>query len=141
MVRVVIDANSLISAILSHRGNSARILNLFREDYIEVAISKEILEEIERVLHYPKIRKRHGWNSEQIRLFLKEFERFCVIVSPAIRNSFILEKDPSDDKYILCAIASQVDYIVTGDKALLKLGQYEGVQIVSPKEFLEVEKF
>ena len=141
MVRVVIDTNSLVSAILSHRGNCARIVNLFREDRIEVAISNGILEEMERVLHYPKIRKRHGWNPEQIHLFLKEFERFCVSVSPPIRDSVILEKDPSDDKYILCAMASQASYIVTGDKTLLELAQYEGIQIVSPKKFLELEKF
>ena len=141
MVRVVIDTNLLLSAILTHRGNPARILNLFRKDLIEIAISDDILKEMDRVLHYPKLKKRHGWSPQEISLFLKELRQFCIVVQPPTRESLIIEKDPTDDKYLDCAVASEANYIITGDQDLLGIGQYQGIKIVTPKVFLEIEGF
>lgn len=141
MLKVVIDANQWISAVITPQGNSAKIIDLFRRQLIGVAISEEILEEINQVLEYPKIQKRHGWDSREISLFLSEVTQFCAFVNPPRHKTPIFKKDPSDDKFLDCALASDADYIVTGDKDLLEMGQYEGVRIVSPKVFLEFEGF
>ena len=76
MLKIVIDTNLLISAVITPHGNPARILELFRENLIEIVISKEIANEIQKVLDYPKIKKRHGWNLEETEKFVKGFKRF-----------------------------------------------------------------
>ena len=51
----------------------------------------------------------------------------------------VVTNDPKDDPIIATAVAAKADYLVTGDRAhLLPLQQYEGVQILSPKEFLDI---
>ena len=138
MLRVVIDTNLLVSALLTHQGNPAKILDLFQKEQIEIVISRQILEEMKRVLGYPKIQRRHEWTSQEISRFLEELEQLCIVVDPPRREVPILQNDPSDDKYLDCAVVGEVDYVITGDKDLLELGEYKGVRIVRPTQFLEL---
>jgi len=50
----------------------------------------------------------------------------------------VIMEDPSDDKYLSCAIDAKVDFIISGDIHLLNLGEYEGIRIVTPAQFLEI---
>jgi len=50
----------------------------------------------------------------------------------------IVDDDPSDNMFIECAVKLKADFIVTGDKALRKIGKYKNIQILSPYEFLKV---
>lgn len=52
----------------------------------------------------------------------------------------VIEKDPSDNRYLECAVATGASYIVTGDPHLLKLKEYRGVVILKPAEFLALVK-
>jgi predicted nucleic acid-binding protein len=52
---------------------------------------------------------------------------------PPIR---VVKSDPDDDKFIACAVALKAEVVVTGDRALKGIGQYQGIKIVSPQEFL-----
>ena len=70
MIRAVLDANVLVSAILNAQGTPGRVLDAWREDRFQLLISPAILEEIARVLHYPKIATRHQWSKEQVHHFL-----------------------------------------------------------------------
>ncbi len=132
MLKIVVDTNLIVSAVITPHGKPARILELFRKNMIEIVISEEIVIEIQKVSNYPKIRKRHGWSLEETKWFIKGIKKFCIVVMPGAHNDPIITKDASDDKFLDCAVAGEVDYVVTGDKHLLELGQYSGIPIISP---------
>jgi putative PIN family toxin of toxin-antitoxin system len=61
------------------------------------------------------------------------------IVQPAVQLSVIRE-DPDDDRVLECAVSAGTEYIVTGDKDLLRLKRYDAIPIVSVDDFLRVER-
>ena len=70
-MRVVLDANVFVSSILSGAGTPARILDAWRDERFQLLISDAILDEMGRVLRYPKIAQRHGWTEAEIDRFLR----------------------------------------------------------------------
>ena len=140
MLKIVADTNLIVSAVITSHGNSARVLELFRKNLIEIVISEEITIEIQRVLNYPKIRKRHGWSLEETKRFIKWLKKFCIIVVPKAHSDSIVKQDVSDDKFLDCAAAGEVDYIVSGDKHFLNLEKYQGIKIVKPADFIRILK-
>ena len=139
MIKAVFDANVFVSAILSSKGHPARVLNKWKAGSFDLVMSLAILEEIERVILYPKIKKRLNWSDLEMDEFLLGLARFAIMVSkePPVD---VVKEDPSDNKYLACAHRGQADFIVTGDQHLLKLQNYEGIKIVTPKGFLEILK-
>lgn len=128
-MRVVIDTNVVISSFRG--GNPKAILQMVDRGEIIMCISPSIIEEYVRVLH------RLGIEKEKIERFLFYFENATtVIVSDRTIPLHIVEKDPDDDKFIECAVVAKALYIITGDKALLEVGSYNNISIVTPKEFL-----
>lgn len=138
-MRVVLDANVLISAVISPRGTPAQVVRLWEGEEFEVVISAPILEELERVIHYPRIREKYNLADEYVEQFLQSIGSGATIVEPLAKLS-VIEKDPSDDRYLECAVASGASYIVTGDDHLLDLEEYGGVAILNPAEFLALVK-
>jgi putative PIN family toxin of toxin-antitoxin system len=134
-MRAVLDVNVLISAVISPRGTPAQILRLWEGEEFELIISPPILEELERVIHYPRIQERYDLSAGYVSQFLESIVSSATVVEPSVRLS-VIEKDPSDDRYLECAIASGASYIVTGDDHLLDLEEYGGVAILNPGEFL-----
>ncbi len=134
-MRVVLDVNVLISAVISPHGNPARILALWQQEKFDLAISEPILEELDRVLHYPRIQARYHLPEEQVDEFLHLLASLAITVHPSLELS-IVEKDPSDSRYLECAQAAGASYIVTGDDHLLELKDYQGIVILDPTSFL-----
>lgn len=132
MLRVTADTNIIISA-LNFPGNPARILDMAEEGTIRLAVSDDILNEVERVLRRPKF----GWSQERIDNALREISAFTEHVEPKQRIDVVTE-DPTDNRIVECAVASGSEYLVSGDKHLLKIGQYQGVKIVTPADFVEI---
>jgi putative PIN family toxin of toxin-antitoxin system len=134
-MRIVLDANVLVSALISGKGAPANIVAYWQEERFELAISPPILQELERVLHYPKLWERYGLSEQQIRHFLHLLARQAVAVAPS-QQLTVIEADPTDNRYLECALAAEAEVIVSGDRHLLALGEYEGIQILSPAGFL-----
>ena len=137
MIRAVLDANVFISAILVPKGNPAKIIGAWKADKFQLILSEAILEEISRVLQYPKIAKRHHWSREEIQMFIDDLAHLAILTPGKIRLRVIPE-DPADDSYVECAVEGKAEYIVSGDKHLLDLGRYGSVTIVTPRAFLEI---
>ena len=137
MIRAVLDANVFVSALLSPGGFPSKILDAWRLEKFQLLTSFAILEEISRVLQYPKIADRHGWSKEKIRLFIEDLAHLT-IPTPGERRLNVIAEDPSDNRYLECAIEGEAEYVVSGDQHLLQLATYEGIQILTPKQFLEV---
>jgi len=130
-MRVVIDTNIFVSAFFG--GNPKKVLDLLDSKNITLCISDEILQE------YLRIFARMKRTEED----LKDLMRYCqeadsVESTITLPRLFIVDEDPDDNKFIECAVALKADYIVSGDHALLSIDEYEGIQIVTPREFVEL---
>lgn len=134
-MRVVLDTNVVASRYVSPIGPPARIFSLWETNEFELIISEAILAEYKRVLMYPHLQARHRMDDQQIDVELNDLRRFATVVEVDITLTVITE-DPSDNKFVECAVAGDADYIVSGDKHLLDLGEYRGIQILSPAIFL-----
>jgi uncharacterized protein len=135
MTRVVLDANVFVSAILNSKGAPARILRAWRDGRFQLVVSEPILAEIGQVLRYPRIRKHHGWNETQLESFVEDLKHIASLVYPE-RSFAAVADDPSDDRYLECAVAGGAAYLVSGDRHLLGLESFQGVAIVSPAAFV-----
>jgi putative PIN family toxin of toxin-antitoxin system len=139
VLKAVLDTNLFISALLTAKGNPARILNRWKAGYFDLVISLPILKETKRVILYPKIRKRLNWTDGEINEFLLGLAQFSFMVSGESKVD-VIKDDPTDNKYLACALEGNADYIVAGDQHLLKVGKYRGTKIISPREFLDILK-
>jgi len=135
MIRVVLDTNLLVSALGNPRGAPAKILETWSLGDIAVVSSEAILEEVRRVMEYPKVRKFLHMRTEEIENFIDELKEFCLLVPGGFEIN-VIEEDPSDDKFLACALEGEAEFIVSGDKHLRSLREYRGVQILSPNSFL-----
>jgi hypothetical protein len=79
---------------------------------------------------------RHGWPEARIQTFLEDLERLALRAPGQLRLKVVAE-DPSDDRYLECAVEGEAVYLVTGDDHLLRLRRVHEVALVTPKEFLQ----
>ena len=129
---VVLDTNVLISSIFWEKGNSHKIVDIAIEQKITNFTSPEMLNELARVL-----RQKFKQTEEYIESQLALIANYSQIIEPKIKANVVPE-DAKDNMIIECALSSDADYIITGDKHLLKLKEYKGIKILAPKEFLEL---
>ena len=128
-VTVVLDTNVLVSALLTPNGLPAEILNRILGGEILLYCSSDIFLEYQVVLK----RKKFGFSTHSVHQFLDELETLSIFVTPT--QSFSVCKDPEDNKFIDCAIASEASYIVTGNLKHFP-AHFKGIQILSPTGFL-----
>jgi putative PIN family toxin of toxin-antitoxin system len=136
MIRAVLDANVFISGILHAQGAPGQVLDAWRAEQFQLLISPPILEELERVLHYPKIATRHGWSPAMVQQFLFRLTTIAITTPGDLLLSVV--DDPSDNRYLECAVEGNATHLVSGDRDLLGLGHFEGIAIVTPQAFLGV---
>lgn len=136
-MRLVIDTNILISALLSGTSLPAHLIVLWREGRFDLLTSAEQLDELMRVTRYPKIRERlapalAGQLSNELRdVAIVVSDMPIVSVSP----------DPHDNYLLAMASEGEADFLVTGDKRdLLGLKLYEGTRITTVREFLTMNR-
>ena len=134
MIRAVLDTNVLASATIVPQGYAARIVDRWRKRRFVLLISPALLEEIDEVLRYPRLRRRHGWPDERIDRYVRRLKEMATLTPGQVVVSAVPE-DPDDDYLIACALEGQAQYLVTGDQHLLGLGRYEDIQIVTPAVF------
>lgn len=129
-MRVVLDTNVWVSLALDKTGNFARLVKETNRRGV-VFVSPFLLKELEGVL------QKINWGGETQRTdFIEYVAGTTWAVSPSKDVPRVL-KDGADNHILACAVLAEADTIVTGDKPFLKLGNYRGVEIVSPAEFLK----
>lgn len=137
MIRAVLDANVLVSAVLVPPGVPGRIYTAWREQRFELICSAAILQEVGRVLRYPRIAGRHGLSNSQVEAFIEEIREFGDLTAGRLHLS-VIQEDLSDNRYLECAVEGHAGCIVTGDRHLLNLGHYEGIEIINPRTFSDL---
>ena len=131
VIRVVLDTNVLVSALL-FSGELARIATDWKSGAFVPVFSRETFDEFRKVLAYPKFDLTA---QEIVSLIEDEVLPFCEVVDVAMATRGVC-RDPADDQFLACAAAATADCIVSGDRDLLDLAQYEGIKIITPSEFL-----
>lgn len=135
-MRVVLDTNVLISALF-WRGAPHTILELAEEGYIEIAASEDIIKEFLGVLGRPKFFS-YFEEADLTPLVVAEKLIPLIRVFSPVKGISVIYQDPSDDKFLACAVAAQVFCIISGDRHLLGLKNFRGIAILTPCQFLTV---
>ncbi len=132
-MRIVLDANVIGPDLTLESGASWEIVNAWREDRFEVVVSDHLTSEVSTTLSKPYWRSRFP---------VERAERALITIRRKHpRRAHTRNRTDSDAlagrrDHCYSAIAGNADYLVTGDKELLRLKSYKTVSIVSPQEFL-----
>ena len=133
MKRVVLDVNVIVSAFPSKSGVPLTVVRFGLSGTFEIVMSEHILLGVKRAWDKPYYRER--FNEIEARRALNVLRANAFVVEPS-RAAMGVANDLEDDLVLGTAIAGQADYLVTGDRGLLRLVEYMGIEIVSPQEFL-----
>lgn len=136
MISAVLDTNVIASAVLIRGRIEDRVLRAWFAGRYRLVLSVPILEEIRRVLEYPRIRAHQWMSDEETADLLEQLAESGVLVEGKQRLRIC--RDPADDKFLVAALEGKADYIVTGDADLLDLGKYQDSEIVTPRRFLQI---
>ena len=133
-MRIVLDTNVLISALIKSGKPRELILEIARKK-VEVVLSKEILKEFIEVANDPRI-KRYVREDEKIR-FLKAIGSISSVVG--VKSRFeVVKDDPDDDIVLRTAHDGKAEYIVSGDRHLLSLKKFRKIKIVTVARMLDL---
>ena len=132
-MRALLDVNVLIAGLLSRTGSPARLLGKWLEGEFELVISDLLLDELEKTLARPKLRRL--LDDDEISAFLELLRGGLAdwVEDPGEPPS-IKSRDPKDDYLIAVARAAQAT-LVTGDADLLELSG--SIPVMSPRAFLK----
>jgi hypothetical protein len=131
-MRVVLDTNILVSALISPAGHPAAIYDAWEDGKFTLLICAEHLDELRATLQKPRIAEllkphRAGRLVNQIKELAEEISSL-----PRVKRS----RDPTDDFLLALSEAGHADYLVTGDKSgLLSLDRHKSTQILSAHNF------
>jgi len=134
-LRAVIDTNLFVSGLFSRNSVSARLMeHWINLDFILVT-SIDIIKETNRVLHYSRIQERFKPDEESIKQFFRLIFRKAHITSDRYKTDRITD-DPTDNKFLACALEGKADYVISRDPHLRNLKHFHGIQIVDATMFL-----
>ena len=139
MIGAVVDVNVLVSAILSSRGHARQVAQAWEAGLFRAISSAGIIGELEEKLSLPRIIRHFRLDTPRdirwIQLLLSIHTELILV---PLQERHAVTGDPEDDYVLATARLARADYLVTGDKGLLALRRHAGVQIVSPREFIEI---
>jgi putative PIN family toxin of toxin-antitoxin system len=130
-LRIIVDTNVLMSAIL-FGGTPARILQAWREATVGLVMSPEIIDEYVRVAERLSAR----YPGVDVQRILALIVQNGEVVQDSLLPVPVCE-DPDDDKFLACAVAANVEVIVSGDKKLRAVSGYAGIRVVTPRQFVD----
>ena len=131
----VFDTNVIISGIL-WKGIPFQLLKWAEESYLRIYTSLEILDEVYRVLHYPKFQEYIDNQQAAPRTLFAQIASLCTIIEVGRVVKGICS-DADDEKFLSCALTANVGVLVSGDKHLLDLKKYRSIRILTAREFYE----
>ena len=130
-LRIVLDSNVIISAFL-FGGQPGHILHRVIEGSLQCFISLPILDEIRDILQRPKF----GLSSDRALDLVEQLHDICRVVTPG-KSIRAISADPDDNRVLECAAEAGARIIVSGDSHLLAPGQWRGIRILSPADFVK----
>ncbi|AUX10579.1 putative toxin-antitoxin system toxin component, PIN family [Halalkaliarchaeum desulfuricum] len=133
-MKAVLDTNVLISAVIS-TGTPHEVVVAGFEDEYRIVVSVATLAEFRETLRkYPE---RFHLDEEEVQKEVETIRYFAEFVEPNEEIAAV-DDDPDDDKFLEAAVAGNVEYLVSGDRHLLDIDSFRGIDIVTPREFYTV---
>lgn len=136
-IRAILDTNTLVSSLVTEQGPPRQILDAWLEGRYTLVTSLYLVEELTHVLSYPRIAERLLMNDEEVEALMAALLSQAAVTPGQLRLPGAT-RDPKDDAIVACAKEGEADYIVNGDQDLLILGEYEGIQVVTPRQFIDI---
>ena len=129
-LRVVLDTNVVLSALMWFRGTLEWLIASWHSRVILPLISADTTAELTRVLSYPRL----GLTEDRQNIFLHAYIPWCEKI--AVPEGLVIPppRDPNDQPFLELALAGRADALVTGDNDLLVLSSEFSVPIITPRE-------
>ena len=131
MLRVVLDTNVVVSALLRQKGAPSAILDAATSKQFRSYVSESLLDEYREVLTRGYLRL----DQRRAAKFIADFQGVAIFVVP--QKKVAASRDPDDDRVLECALEARADFIVTGNIRDFP-AQFHGVRVVTPRDFLFV---
>lgn len=138
MIRTVLDTNVIVSGLVAYESadsSPSRILRAWTDGKFAALSSEPILAEVEHALFKQYFLVRIPVHRRTAFMAALRTESEHVALTVKVSG---VATHPEDDLILATAVSARADYLVTGDRQLLRLGSYEGVAIISPTDFLAV---
>jgi len=132
MYSATLDTNTLVSATIA-RGKEYALFELAKKGKFKLLISASIILEYKRVISA----RRFGYTPKFVDELVSSILSVSNLVFPDTKLD-VVKEDPDDNKILECAVAGKADFIVSGDKHLLKLKKYKKIKILKTGEFLRL---
>jgi putative PIN family toxin of toxin-antitoxin system len=132
----VVDASVLVSAFLFPESVPGRVLKLAEQGAFVLRLSPLLLNETRYALLSTRLRDVYGHDEAAVMSWCTDLEGVGTVFDGGLPDIGQACRDPNDDHVIATAIAVNAGIIVTGDKDLLALGQFQGIRILTAREFL-----
>jgi putative PIN family toxin of toxin-antitoxin system len=131
-LRVVLDTNVLISALHFPDGTLSGLWEPLYDERFRLVLSPAIVIELTE-----KLRGKFGWEEVELQRLLRTLVRKADVVQPTAVAD-VVPNDADDNEIVACAVVGDADVIVSGDRHLLLLREYQGIPIVRPMDFLRM---
>ena len=135
MIRLVLDTNVVTSAML-WGGSPMLLLQARREKRVELYTSTPLMAELTDILSRRKFKVKIAASLLTIDQLIDRYAELAQVVRPTPTPRIV--SDPDDDVVIGTALSAKADLLVTGDRLLLSVGKYQGVNIVGVAEALKM---
>ena len=126
-MRIVIDTNVVVSALVFSGGNLGWLRTAWQTGLVKPLASKAVVDELIDVLKYPKF----GIDAGERRQMLAEYLPYCEVVTPSRKHAGLTCRDPDDIKFLQLAVEGSAEFLVTGDSDLLS-ATVQGVVVITP---------
>ena len=137
MIHAVLDTNTLVSAVINIPFSvSQEIYQNFIDKHFVLVVSPSLLAELEDVLKRERVTKFHKRSDEKLQEILSQLSELSYFVPGNTKVEIV--RDPADNKIISAALEGKADYIMSRDRDLLDLKEYQGIQIVTTEEFMGI---
>lgn len=134
MLKVVVDTNVVVSALLKPYSNPALIFSLIIQEQLKLCLSADIFNEYQKVLSYSKFNQL---DQKKVRKFLGQLEKNAMVVSPVVSINAIKEH-PADNKFLECSFTAKADFLITGNTKHFSFKKFHHTDIITPSEFLYI---
>lgn len=135
-MRLVVDANVFVSALIARKGVPGKLLTRLVEGEHVFLVSGWTMDELRQTLNYPKLQKLLKPRVHEVEQFLSAVEILAEEVDTTLSMSGLDCRDPKDIEYMAVAVAGHADCIVSGDKDLLVEKAVEGIPVLTPAQLL-----
>jgi putative PIN family toxin of toxin-antitoxin system len=141
VVRATFDTPIIVRMVL---GKATTLVGKLRraleQEQFTLVLSPALAEEVTHTLKSPHLRNKHGWTDEAIDQFVNDLKTLATMTAGALIPDIpqLAKRDPEDIKVVAAAVEGSASFVVTQDKDLLDLGEYQSVRMIEPPEFYQI---